>query len=146
LRVARTVLAVGAVAWLFVGAIGIGLAAAGREWVLAVLPPLAIDADALGGALTALAAVLVLVGAAHLAVVAGLRRGWRLARSAGALLASVLSVACLALTATAVSSALRETEYALGLIGASVAAVVAAVAYGLAAAHLVRELGAGSAT
>ena len=143
---ARTVLGGGAVAWLVVGAAGIVLAAAGRDWMIAVLPPLAIDADALGGALAAIASVLILVGAAHLAVMVGLRRGWRSALSAGALLASVLSVVCLALAAAAASSALREPAYALGLVGAGVAAVVAAVAYGLATVHLVRELGAGSAT
>jgi hypothetical protein len=144
--VARLVLTVGAVAWLLLGAAGIGLAVAGREWMIAVLPPLAIDADALGGALTAMASGLVLVGAAHLGVVVGLRRGWRSARSAGVLLASLLSIACLALAAAAVSSALREPAYALGLIGAALVAALAAVGYGLAAVHLASELRAGSAS
>jgi hypothetical protein len=142
--VARTVLAVGAVAWLIVGVAGIAIAVAGREWMIGILPPLAIDADALGGALAAMASALGLVGIAHLGVVVGLSRRWRSALSAGVLLASVLSAACLALAAAAISSAVREPTYVLGLVGAAAAAVVAAVAYGLAAVHLVRELRAGS--
>ena len=143
---ARTVLTIGAVVWLLVGATVFVLAAVGTRWLLARLPPLAIDADALGGALTALALTLVATGTAHLFVVAGLREGRRWARSAGALQAAVLAVVCVGLAATAISSAFRESASALPLLGAAAVAGSAATAYVLAAVQLARELGSGSAT
>jgi len=144
--VARTVLIIGAVAWLLVGAAGLVLAAAGTTLLLSLLPPLAIDAEALGGALTAVAVSVIATGAAHLVVVAGLRRDRRWARSAGALLTSVLSVVSLALAAAAISSALREPAAVLPLLGAALVAAFAAAGYALAAVRLVRELGSGPAT
>ena len=50
---ARTILLCGAVLWLLAGIVGIGVASLGREWLLQILPPLAIGADALGGAVSA---------------------------------------------------------------------------------------------
>ena len=143
---ARWVLTIGAVVWLLAGAAVFVVAAVGARWLLDHLPPLAIDADALGGALTALALTLVATGTAHLFVVAGLREGRRWARSAGALQAAVLAVVCVALAATAISSAFRESGSALPLLGAAAVAGSAATAYVLAAVQLARELGSGSAT
>ena len=105
---ARTVLLIGAIAWLLAGAGAFTLAAVGTQQLLSVLPPLAIDAAALGGALTALALTLVATGTAHLFVVAGLRDGRRWAASAGTLLASVMAAVSVGLAAAAISSALRE--------------------------------------
>ena len=141
---ARTILIVGAVAWLLAGAASFVLAETGTGWLLSLLPPLAIDADAVGGALTALALTMVVTGTAHLFVVAGLRERRRWATSAGALLASVLAVACVALAAAAISSAVREPAYALPLLGAALVAGSAATGYVLAAVGLARELGSGS--
>ena len=112
----RTVLVIGAAFWLLGGIGGIGLAVVGRDWLLSSLPPLAIDADALGGALIAVAMVVVAIGLAHLGVLIGLARGWRWVRSAGALLAAVLAAALLGLVAAAVSSAVREAAYALPVV------------------------------
>ena len=75
----------------------------------------------------------------------GLGRGNRWARSAGVLLASVMSVVFLALAATAAASAVRESPLALVLGGAGLAAALAAVAYALTAARLVADLRPGSA-
>jgi len=144
--VARTVLLVGAAACLLSGVAGIGLAIAGSESLLSLLPPLAIDADALGGAVTAVALALVAVGVVHLGVLVGLGQGQRWAMSAGALLSSVLAVVSLALAAAAVSSALRAADYALPLIGAASLAFVATAAYAFVAVRLARELGSGSAS
>jgi hypothetical protein len=144
--VARTVLVIGAVAFLLAGAGTFALAAVGVTQLLSMLPPLAIDADAVGGALTALALILVATGTAHLFVVAGLRDGRRWARSTGALLASVLAVVFVGLSAAAVSSAVRSPTYALALLAAAAAATCAAIAYTLAAVRLARELGSGSAS
>jgi len=143
--VARRVLVVGAAVWILLGAVGMLLAAVGTDNLLSWLPPLAIDADALGGALTAVGLALVATGVAHVVVLLGLRRGRRWAGSAGALLASVLAIVSLALAATAFSSAVREPAYALPLIGAGSLATLAAAGYGIAAVRLVRELGSGSA-
>ena len=143
---ARTVLVIGAVAFLLAGAGTFALAAVGVQQLLSMLPPLAIDADAVGGALTALALTLVATGTGHLFVVAGLRYGRRWARSAGALLSSVLAVVFVGLAAAAISSAVRSPAYALALLAAAAAATCAAIGYTLAAVRLARELGSGSAS
>jgi hypothetical protein len=142
--VARTILIVGAVVWMLVGVVGVALAATGTETLLALLPPLEIDADALGGALTAVAMTLALVGVAHLVVALGLGRRRRWAMSAGALLASILAIVSIALAAAAFSSAIREASYAAPLAGGGVVALLAAAGYGTAAVRLARELGSGS--
>lgn len=136
---------VGAVVWLLAGIGGMGLAVFGRAWLLSRLPPLAIDADALGGALTAMALVVSAIGVAHLGVLVGLGRGWRWVWSAGALLAAILAAVLLGLAAAAVSSALREATYALPLIGAGSLATLGTLGYVLVAVRLARELGSGSA-
>jgi len=141
---ARTILLLGSIGWLVVAVIGLGVALLARDTLLAALPPLAIDADALGGALTVIAVAALGVGAAHAGVVVGLGRGSRWARSAGVLLASVMSVAFLALAATAAASALRESPIAFVLGGACIAAALAAVGYALTAARLVSDLRSGS--
>ena len=66
---ARWTLAVAGVVWLLVGTAGVALALTGTERVLSLLPPLAIDADALGGAVTTIAIALIAIGGAHLAIV-----------------------------------------------------------------------------
>ncbi len=142
---ARTILFVGAVAWLVVAFGALVVAIAGRDALVAVLPPLAIDADALGGALTVMAVASLAIGTAHAAIVASLARGARRARSAGVLLASVLSVAFLGLSAAAAASALRESPLALVLAGACVAAAAAAIGYAVTVARLVADLRSGPA-
>lgn len=142
---ARTILLIGAIGWLVVAIAGLGVALAGRDTLMAALPPLAIDADALGGALTVIAVVALGIGAAHAGAVVGLGRGSRWARSAGVLLASVMSVVFLAIAATAAASAVRESPLALLLGGACVATTLAAIGYALTAARLVADLRSGSA-
>lgn len=141
---ARTILFIGAVAWLLVALVGLGVAIVGRDALLAALPPLAIDADAVGGALTVMAVASLGIGAGHAAIVVGMGSGLGWARSAGVLLASVLAVAFLALAAAAAASALRESPIALVLGGACVAAASAAIGYGLTAARLIADLRSGS--
>lgn len=143
---ARRTLVVGGVAWLLVGIAGVALALSGSEGLLELLPPLAVDADAVGGAVTAISSGLIAIGVAHLVILAGLGGAGRWARSAGALLTAVLAVATLALAAAAVSSAVRHEPYALPLIGGAVLAVAAGAVYGVAAVRLASELRAGSAS
>lgn len=142
---ARTILLIGAIGWLLLAIVGLGVALAGREVLLANLPPLAIDADALGGAVTVIAVAALGIGGAHAGLVVGLARGSSWARSAGVLLASVMSVIFLALAATAAASAVRESPLALVLGGACVGAALVAIGYALTAARLVADLRSGSA-
>lgn len=143
---ARTILLVGTIVWLVAGAAGAALAALGTDRLMALLPPLAIDADAVGGALLTVALILVALGCVHAAILVGLRRGRRWAGSAGALLGAVLSAACLALAAAALASGIREAPLAPSLFVAAAAAALAAIGYGLLAVRLTRELTSGSAS
>ena len=143
---ARTILLVGTIAWLVGGVAGIAIAVFGIDRVMTLLPPLAIDADAVGGALLTVALVLIAIGAVHATVLVGLRRAKRWAGSAGALLGGVLAVACLALAAAALASATRDASLAASLFVAAAVAAVAAIGYGLVAVGLARELTSGSAS
>jgi hypothetical protein len=137
---ARTILGAGAAAWLLAGAAGLGLAALGAQWLLAVLPPLAIGADALARAVGAFSFGLLVVGVAHVAVLTGLRAraGW--SYSGAVLLAAVLAAGLVSLAAAAVTAAVAQPDAAAPLIACGCAAVGGAGAYGLAGARLVGEM------
>ena len=141
----RRIFLAAAVAWTLLGAVGLFIAIAWRDRLIAELPPLAIDADALGGAITVIAAGAFGIGAAHVIIAAGLGRRNRWALSAGALVASVLAAAFVALAAAATASAVRESALGLQLAGAAAVSVLAALVYGLTAGRLVDELRSGSA-
>jgi hypothetical protein len=138
--VARAILAIGAVVWLAGASIAIGLARLALDRILALLPALAIDADAVGGALTAIGAALGGVGVAHVAVLVGLRRAEALAMTAGVLLGGVLSVVMIALAAAALASAARDASNAPILLATASAALLAAVGYGVVAVGFAREV------
>ena len=137
---ARTILRAGAAVWLLSGAAGLALAILGADWLLSVLPPLAIGADALARAVGAFSFGLLVVGAAHVAVLSGLRGGSRWAPSAGILLAAVIAAALISLAAAGLTSAVSLPEAAAVLIGSGIAALLGAALYALAGARLVREL------
>lgn len=137
---ARTILLAGAVAWLIAAAAGLGLAAFGAGWLLGLLPPLAIEADALARAIGAFSVGLLVVGGAHLAVLAGLRSEARWSYSGAILLAAVLAAGLLSLAAAGLTSAVSQPATAAALIGSGLGAAVGAGAYGLAAARLVGEM------
>lgn len=142
---ARAILAIGATLWLVSGAAGLALAAMGAESLERALPPLAIDTDALRGAITAVAAGLLALGAAHIGVLLGLRRRRRWSQTAGILLAGVLAALCLVLAVAAATSAAVNPSAAPILLGATGAAAVGAFGYGVAAARLVGARRAGIA-
>lgn len=135
----------GAVAWIAIAALGAGVTIGWRDRLLALLPPLTIDADAVGGAITVISIGAFGIGAAHAAIAAGVARRRRWALSAGVLFASVLGAAFLALAAAAATSAFRESALAGALAASAVVAGLAAASYGLIAARLVAELRSGSA-
>jgi hypothetical protein len=140
--VARVVLAVGAATWLLAAVAAAGIGLIGVDRLAALLPPLAIDRAALGGALLAVAAALALAGLAHLAILLGLRRGHRRALSAAILLCGCCSAVFVALVAAAFASAAAEPSMAIPLLAAGAAAALAAVAYLLATARFIGELAA----
>lgn len=137
---ARTILRAGAALWLIAGAAGFALAAFGADWLVGVLPPLAIGTDALARAVGAFSFALLVVGAGHVAALAGLRAAAPWGYSAAILLAAVLAAALLSLAAAALTSAVTEPAGAAALLAWGAASVVAAAAYALAAARLVGEL------
>lgn len=137
---ARTILRAGAAAWLLAGSAGLGLATLGVQWLLAVLPPLAIDADALARAVGAFSFGLLVVGLAHVAVLTGLRARARWSYSGAVLLAAVLAAGLISVAAAAVTAAVTQPEAAAALIACGCASVAWAGAYGLAGARLVAEM------
>ena len=141
---ARALLLAAAVLWAFGALAGAAVAALGVAWLENVLPPLAIDSEALRGTIVAVAAALALGSAAHGAVLAGLRARRHRAWSAGILLAAVLAVTFVALAAAAATSAIATPPSAAVLLIAGSAAAVAALGYGVIVARLVGELRSGS--
>ncbi|MGH2356759.1 MAG: hypothetical protein ACRDGJ_01950 [Candidatus Limnocylindria bacterium] len=139
------VLLVGAAVWSIVGVGGLGLGTMGAGWLHALLPPVVIDAAALGGGVTAMGASILGIGLAHAAVLAGLRRDQRWARSAALLLAATLAVGLLALAAAAATSAVTFPELAPGLLAGAAVAVIGAGAYAACLAWLMRRIGPGRA-
>ena len=140
---ARAVLLVGGVAWSSAGLAALAVAVVGAETLVSLLPPLAIDTDAVRGAVMAVAVAFGAAAVAHLAVLAGLRAERPRAWSAAILLASLFAATFTALAAAAFTSAAAEPSAAVALVLAGVAAVVAAGAYALATHRLVHELRAG---
>jgi hypothetical protein len=142
--VARVLLLAAALLWALGALVGAAIAALGVNWLEALLPPLAIDTEALRGAIVAVAVALALGSAAHVAVLAGLRARRPRAWSAGILLAAVLSVTFVALAAAAATSSIATPASAAVLLGAGAAATLAALGYGIIVARLVAELRSGS--
>jgi len=143
--VARGVLLAGAIAWLLGGIAGLAIAAVGTERLEGVLPPLSIDTDALRGAVTAVGAGLMVVGAAHMVALIGLGSRKRWGSAAAILLSAVLAATFVALGASAATSAVATPEMAPMLLVAAMVAGVAALGYAVVTLRLVSERRAGSA-
>ena len=141
---ARIVLVAGTALWGLAGLLCLGLAIGAAEAILSLLPPLAIDADAVGGAITAFALAFLLLGAAHGVVLLGLRRRHPLAQSAGILLAGVMASGLVALAAAGAVSAARQSASIPMLLLGVAAALLGAIGYAIAAVHLVGERRSGS--
>jgi hypothetical protein len=138
--VARAILLAGAIIWSLGSLAAAGVALIGVETLLRLLPPLAIDADAVRGATTVVAVGLGAAGVLHVGVVAGLRHGGHRARSIGILLAGLFTALCVALAAAAFVSAAAAPASAAPLMAAGVLASLTAAAYAVASWSLVDEL------
>ena len=121
---------------LLAGVSGVALALVDPHAVRDRLPNLAIDAAAVGGAMLALGTVVVLIGAAQLAVERGLRHGAGWSLSAGIGLAMSLVAVCLAGAAAALVAAAGGQPL---LIGLGVGLVTIAAAYGVAGVLLIGQ-------
>jgi hypothetical protein len=143
--VARAILVVAAIAWLAAGIVALGIALYGADALERALPPLAIDTDALRGAITAVAVALVGVAAVHGVILAGLRGSRRWAWTAGILGGAVMAMLFVAFAVAAVTSAIAEPANAASLALGAVGAVVAAIGYGAVVIRLLAEVRSGVA-
>lgn len=143
---ARSILLVGAVAWVLAGIAGLAVAAFAAETLEGMLPPLAIDTDALRGAVTTVGAGLMAVGLAHAVVLKGLWSGRRWGWSASTLLAALLAASLLALGAAAATSAVATPAMAATLLVAAALAALGGACYVFVVLRLVGERKSGSAS
>ncbi len=94
------------------------------------LPPdAAIDAPAVGGAAVALGVAIVLLGVVHLAIAAALRRGIRVAPTAGVVLTATMAVLSLGFAVAALVSIASGAAPAVLMLPASIGLGAAVVAY-----------------
>jgi hypothetical protein len=135
--VARGILVAGALVWLLGGVAALILAALAVPELERSLPPLAIDTDALRGAVVALGSGLLAVGVGHLIVVIGLNAGRRWGSTTAILLAALLSAVLLALAAASATSAVATPEFAAAFVGGALAAGIGAAAYAIVVVRLV---------
>ena len=136
---ARGILLAAAIAW-FVAAIGgLVLALAGIDWLLPLLPPLTIDADAVRGAIVTIAAGAGLVAVVHAWTLVGLRVRRRWASTLAILMSALLTVLLFALAVAAVTSVAAQPSAAAQLLPAAGAATGGAAAYAVALVRLVQE-------
>jgi hypothetical protein len=142
--VGRAVLAVGTVTWGIAAVAAALVAIFGVDRLLALLPPLAIDADAVGGAALTVSLALALAALAHLAVLLALQRGLRLAWTAGLLLCGLAVAVTIGLMGSAFASAAAEPSMALPLVAAGAAALVASFGYAAATAWFIGQIRAGA--
>jgi hypothetical protein len=138
--VARAILLVASVVWLVAGIVGVGLAAWGTEAIEASLPPLAIDTEALRGAILAVGVSLIGLAGVHAVVLLGLRARARWALTGGVLLAALLTMLCLALGAAAITSAVAEPAQAVPLLAAGAAMGLMTGAYGALTVGLIGDV------
>jgi hypothetical protein len=127
-----------AVAWLAAGGLllEVGGAAAAvvgtwyAPWLHAQLPPLIIDAHAVGGAATASGAALLVLGALHLAAAFLVHRRVAIAATAVVLLAALMAFLALGWGVAALVSALSGSGPAIAMLPAGIGLGVVAIGYG----------------
>jgi hypothetical protein len=137
---ASLLLAVAAAVWLLAGVVVIAVGLGGAPWLMAQLPPLSIDAAAVGGAAVAIGIGLVGIAVFHVAVAMGVRAMRRWAVSSGVLLSATMAVGLVAV-ALAAGTTLARGSPAPWLLGAAAGTAVAGAAgYAWCAVRLVRML------
>ena len=119
------------------GLVGITLGLFFAPWLHDQLPPVLIDAAAVGGAATALGALLLGLAAAHLAAAVGLIRGVAVLHTPAVVLCVAMAVLSVAWAAAALVSAAAGTGIPSAMLPAAVALGLVALAYGWAARRLI---------
>lgn len=122
---------------LLLGAAAIGAGLVFAERIRAMLPPVAIDAAAVGGALVALGGAAGLLGAAHLAVALAIRRRARRAAVPAIVLSAVMSVVTLGWATAALVSFASGSGPSAAMLPAGIGLAVVALGYGWATAVLI---------
>jgi hypothetical protein len=138
--VARALLLGAAILWLVAGAVGIGIGLLGADDLQRVLPTLAIDLPALGGAVVAVGSAILAIGVVHAILAVGLWAGRELARTAALLLAAALFALLMTFTAAAVTTAVTVPARAPAFLGAGLVGLAGAALYGVVTALLVAEV------
>jgi len=133
---ARLVLSVGGTAALVSGALLIGLGLFAGAWLHALLPPLVIDARAVGGAAFALGIFAAAAGVVQLATAAWVGREGRWVTASAAVLAGIFASLLVACAVAAATEAARGGS--AWFLGGTLALLIAATAYGAAAWGLSR--------
>jgi hypothetical protein len=145
LRGPRLLLGVATAVWLLGGVAALWIGLAHGQWLMAQLPPLAIDVAALGGAVVAIGAALVTIAILHAVTVVGLVAPDRWALSVGVLLSTSLMIGLFALATAAGTTLLAGSPNPILLMLAGAGALGGAVLYGWCAVRLVRAIGRASA-
>lgn len=143
---ARAILLVAAAVWLVAAIAALTIALVGVDWLLGLLPPLIIDADAVRGAIVTMAVAAAAVAGGHALVLTGLRRARRWGSTLAILMSGLLGVLLFALAVAAVTSVAAEASTAAWLLPAAGCAVAAAAAYAMVLVRLVQERRAASAS
>lgn len=137
---ARAVLLAGAVLWISVALLAVAVAVGATEAVERLLPPLAIDTDALRATILAMGVAGAVAGAVHAGLLAGLRGRWPRALPAAVLLCALEGAALAVLAAAAWTRAAVGGAPVGWLVAAGVAAFAASAISLIAATRLAGEL------
>jgi hypothetical protein len=119
------------------GAVAICLGLFFAPWLYDQLPPVLIDTAAVGGAATALGALLLGLAAAHLAAALGVIRGVAILHTPAVVLCLAMAVLSIAWAVAALVSAAAGTGIPAAMLPAALALGLVAAAYAWAARRLI---------
>lgn len=106
-------------------------------WLYGLLPPVTIDAGAVGGAATASGVALAMIGALHLVAGVLLGRGIGAALTPAVVLAATMAVLAIGWGVAAIVSAASGSGPAVALVQAGIGLGIVAAGYGWAARSLI---------
>jgi hypothetical protein len=132
-----TLLFLAGVLLLLICAAGVAAGLLFAERLFALLPPVTIDAAAVGGAAVALGIATGLLGVAHLALAIGLRRGSGLVAVPSIVLCAAMAVLSLAWAVAALVSAASGSAPPAAMLAAGIGLLLVAAAYAWAGGVLI---------
>jgi hypothetical protein len=132
-----TLLALAGLVLLVVCAAGVTAGLLFAERLFALLPPVSIDAAAVGGATVALGIATGLLGVVHLALALGLRRGMRQVAVPSIVLCAAMSVLALAWAVAALVSAASGSAPPAAMLAAGIGLALVALGYAWAGGVLI---------